>query len=77
VFAFTFGGYEVPYLLGQRAISVLPVLAYREYARVDLAARPQAMAMSLLIAAIVSCLVWLYMRSMSMRSMETTRGMER
>jgi putative spermidine/putrescine transport system permease protein len=64
VFAFTFGGYEVPYLLGQRTASLLPVLAYREYSRVDLNARPQAMAISLLIAAITTALVWLYMRRM-------------
>jgi putative spermidine/putrescine transport system permease protein len=64
VFAFTFGGYEVPYVLGQRSDSLLPVLAYREYTRVDLAARPQAMAISLVIAAVTTLLVWLYMRWM-------------
>lgn len=64
VFAFTFGGYEVPYLLGQRASSMLPVLAYREYSRVDLTARPQAMAISLFITAVTSAMVWLYMRRM-------------
>lgn len=61
VFAFTFGGYEVPYLLGQRSTSLLPVLAYREYTRVNLAARPEAMAISMLIALMISCTVWLYM----------------
>lgn len=64
VFAFTFGGYEVPYLLGQRSISLLPVLAYREYSRVDLAARPEAMAISLLITVVITGAVWLYMRFM-------------
>jgi len=63
VFAFTFGGYEVPYLLGQRTISLLPVMAYREYARVDLTARPQGMAISLLITAVIICFVLPYMRS--------------
>lgn len=62
VFAFTFSGYEVPYLLGQRAVAMLPVLAYREYNRVDLAARPEAMALCVFIAAVISGLVWLYMR---------------
>ncbi len=64
VFAFTFSGYEVPYLLGQRSVAMLPVVAYREYSRVDLAARPEAMALCVLIAAASSILVWLYMRLM-------------
>ncbi len=62
LFAFAFGGYEVPYLLGQRSPSLLPVMAYREYNRVDLAARPEAMALSVFIAVVASFLVWLYMR---------------
>jgi len=61
VFAFTFGGYEVPYLLGQRSISLLPVLAYREYSRVDLAARPEAMAISMVIVFLISILAGVYM----------------
>jgi putative spermidine/putrescine transport system permease protein len=61
VFTFTFGGYEVPYLLGQRSPSLLPVTAYREYGRVDLAARPEAMALSVFIAGVASLLAWLYM----------------
>lgn len=62
VFAFTFGGYEVPYILGQRSNSLLPVLAYREYNQLDLTARPQAMAMSMVITLIISILIWLYMK---------------
>lgn len=62
VFAFTFGGYEVPYILGQRSASLLPVLAYREYSRVDLAARPEAMAISMLIAVLTTLMVAGYMR---------------
>ncbi|MBN1536698.1 MAG: ABC transporter permease subunit [Anaerolineales bacterium] len=62
VFAFTFGGYEVPYILGQRAVSMLPVLAYREYSRVELTARPEAMAISMFIALAITLLVGLYMR---------------
>ena len=61
VFAFTFGSYEVAYLLGQRSISLLPVLAYREYSRVDLAARPEAMAISMVIAMLISVLAGVYM----------------
>ena len=62
VFAFTFGAFEVPLLLGQRYPSALPVLAYRHYTDVDLNARPEAMAMSVVIAAIMTLLIFVYMR---------------
>ncbi len=62
VFAFTFGAFEVPLLLGQRYPSALPVLAYRSYTDVDLNARPEAMAMSVIIAAISTALIFVYMR---------------
>ena len=62
VFAFTFGAFEVPLLLGQRFPSALPVLAYRNYTDVDLNARPEAMAMSIVIAAISAGLIFIYMR---------------
>ena len=42
VFAFSFGSYEVPYLLGQPYPAVLPVMAYLKYTNVDLAARSEA-----------------------------------
>ncbi|MBF9030015.1 ABC transporter permease subunit [Rhodobacterales bacterium HKCCE3408] len=60
VFAFTFGAYEIPALLGQSHPQALPVLAYRLFTDVDLAARPQAMAASILIAAISGVMVWAY-----------------
>jgi putative spermidine/putrescine transport system permease protein len=62
VFAFTFGAFEVPLLLGQRYPSALPVLAYRSYTNVDLNARPEAMAMSVVIAVIITMLVFVYMQ---------------
>ncbi|HIC89230.1 MAG TPA: ABC transporter permease subunit [Anaerolineae bacterium] len=62
VFAFTFGAFEIPYLLGQRYPSALPVLAFRNYTDVDLNARPDAMAMSVFIALIVTVLIFVYMK---------------
>jgi putative spermidine/putrescine transport system permease protein len=62
VFAFTFGTFEVPYLLGQTYPTVLPVLAYRNYVDVDLNARPEAMAMSMVITAIATALILFYTR---------------
>ncbi len=60
-FAFAVGAFEVPFLLGQRYPSALPVLAYRSYVDVDLNARPEAMAISMVITAIAAAAVLLYM----------------
>jgi putative spermidine/putrescine transport system permease protein len=62
VFAFTFGSYEVPFLLGRPFPTTLPVVAYQQYVDTDLTARPQAMAISMLIALVVGLLVVAYMR---------------
>jgi putative spermidine/putrescine transport system permease protein len=62
VFAFTFGAFEVPLLLGARYPSALPVLAYRLYTDVDLNARPEAMALSMIIAVIMTLFILVYMR---------------
>lgn len=62
VFAFTFGAFEVPLLLGQRYPSALPVLAYRRYTDVDLNARPEAMAVNVVIALVITLLIFVYMR---------------
>jgi putative spermidine/putrescine transport system permease protein len=63
VFAFTFGAYEVPLLLGASHPQPLPVLAYRTYTDVDLAARPQAIAMAMVIAAMSALMIWAYLRA--------------
>ena len=60
VFAFAFGSFQVPYLLGQTFPPTLPVLAYRNYIDVDLNARPQAMALSVIIGALIVSLVAVY-----------------
>lgn len=60
IFAFTFGSFEVPFLLGKSYPSMLSVFAYRLYTDVDLATRPQAMATSIFIALCVLILVYLY-----------------
>jgi putative spermidine/putrescine transport system permease protein len=57
VFAFTFGAFEVPYLLGQTYPMLLPVWAYKNYSDVDLLARPEGIAAGLLIAIIVALAV--------------------
>jgi putative spermidine/putrescine transport system permease protein len=62
VFAFTFGAYEIPALLGANFPAALPVLAYRKYTDVDLAARPEAMAMAIIIALLSAVMIVLYLR---------------
>lgn len=62
VFAFTFGAYEVPLLLGASHPQALPVLAYKTYTDVDLAARPEAMAMAVVIAIMSALMIWGYLR---------------
>lgn len=57
VFAFTFGAFEVPYLLGQTYPLTLPVWAYKNYTDIDLLARPEGIAIGLLITAIIICAV--------------------
>ncbi|MFP4549326.1 MAG: ABC transporter permease [Spirochaetales bacterium] len=68
IFAFVFGAFEVPLLLGARYPSMFSVLAYRLYTDVDIMLRPQAMALSFLISAIVFVLVAAY------RSLSAARG---
>nr|MCU0803047.1 ABC transporter permease subunit [Paracoccaceae bacterium] len=62
VFAFAFGAYEIPALLGSSHPQALPVLAYRSFTDVDLAARPVAMALAVVIAAMAGVMVWLSLR---------------
>ncbi len=59
-FAFVFGSYEVPFLLGKPYPTVLSVLAYRLYEDTDLNSRPQSMAIAIFIAVFVSILVLAY-----------------
>lgn len=63
VFAFTFGAYEIPALLGASYPAALPVLAYRSYTDVDLASRPEAMAMAMVIAVMSAALILIYTRA--------------
>ena len=60
VFAFTFGAYEIPALLGASHPQTLPVMAYRSFTNTDLAARPQAMALALMIAVVSAVMIAAY-----------------
>lgn len=62
VFAFTFGAFEIPFLLGQDYPTILPVLAYNEYQSIQLSDRPTAMAINVLIAIFTAIFAALYLR---------------
>ena len=62
VFAFVFANYELPLLLGVRHPTTLPVWAFRAYQNPDLALRPQAMAVSVILAVIAIILLAVYKR---------------
>ena len=53
VFAYIFGAYEVPALLGVSYPRVLPVLALEAFTNPDLRSRAEGMALSIIIAMIV------------------------
>lgn len=62
VFAFAFGAYEVPLVLGSHAPKALPVRAWQAWTDTDLTTRPEAMAMAVIIALIGLGLLLLYAR---------------
>jgi putative spermidine/putrescine transport system permease protein len=61
-FSFSFGTYEVPFLLGQSSPRMLSVLSYQLYENLDMSSRPQAMAISIFIAVFVMIFVVIYQK---------------
>jgi putative spermidine/putrescine transport system permease protein len=62
VFAFTFGAYEIPALLGQSHPAALSVLTYQKFIDVDLSMRPEAMALAMIIALTSGLMIFGYVR---------------
>ena len=60
LFAYAFGSYEVPFLLGGTFPETLSVVAFRIYNDIDLNMRPQAMAMANVITVVVLFLIMVY-----------------
>lgn len=52
IFAFSFGAYELPFLLGSTLPKALPVQAYIEYTHPDLQHRPYAMVLNVIMIAL-------------------------
>jgi len=62
VLAFTLGAFEIPFILGQAFPQPLAVLAVRNFTNPDLNKRPEAMATAIVIAALSTLLIIVYMR---------------
>lgn len=60
VFAYSFGAFEIPFLLGATSPKSLPVLTYLEYTHPDLAHRPYAMVLNSLMTTISMLLTYIY-----------------
>jgi putative spermidine/putrescine transport system permease protein len=63
-FVYTLGSYEVAALLGRAYPEPLPVLAYRLFTSIDLAARPQAAAVAVTTAGVALLVVLLSLRAL-------------
>ena len=62
VFAFIFGAFEVPYILGRPYPAMLGVVAQRRFLSVNLMDRPDAIAVAVLMTFVSASLVFAYLR---------------
>lgn len=60
IFAFSFGAYEVPFLIGPTSPRALPVQAYTEYMHPDWNHRPYTMAINMVLVFISFLCIWIY-----------------
>ena len=61
VFAFNFGSFEAPFILGGGFPSTLPVEAWRAFDDADYTRRLRAMAIVMFISVVSGCLLYLYL----------------
>ncbi len=66
IFAFSFGAFEVPYLLGPTTPKTLPVKAFIEYSNPDIFNRPYAMALNVVLTFISIIIVWVYDKTLGL-----------
>jgi putative spermidine/putrescine transport system permease protein len=62
VFAFVFGAFEIPFILGRPYPAMLAVVAQRRFTNPDLGERPGALAFAIVMTLVSILLVWLYGR---------------
>lgn len=65
LFAYAFGSWEVPYLIGPTYPRTLPVLAYTYYVSPELSERPYAMAVNIVMVAVSFLLIYIYSKQMT------------
>lgn len=62
VFAFVFGAFEIPFVLGRQFPALLAVVGNRKFASVDLIEKSEAFALAVLMIVAASVFVWIYLR---------------
>lgn len=62
IFAFSFGSFEVPFLIGPSTPKALPVEAYIRYSSIDLTKRPLAMVINIVLTSVSFVLLAIYNR---------------
>ena len=62
IFAFTFGAFEVPFLLGSPVIATLPVKAYIYYTDPDFTFRSYTMVINVIVSVLSLCFIWFYIK---------------
>ena len=62
IFAFIFGAFEVPFILGRTYPAMVSVVAQQRYLDVNLAARPGAVALAVISTLLTAVLAWAYLR---------------
>ncbi len=72
VFAYVFGAFEIPYVLGRQFPTVLAMVGNRKFTGTDLDERPEAFAIAVLVTIAAAFFVWLYLR-LSQKQGETER----
>lgn len=61
VFAFVFGAFEIPYVLGRQFPTVLAIVGNRKFTGTDLNERPEAFAIAVLMTIVAAFFAWLYL----------------
>lgn len=74
IFAFSFGAYELPFLLGATLPKALPIQAYVEYTHPDLRHRPYAMALNTIMLVISLLIAVLYHKLLQKQSLRKENG---
>lgn len=73
-FAFNFGAFETPYLLGNPKFVTLPVLGYKYFMSADIGNRPYAMVINILSVAISIIILSLYLSFVNNKIKSKSKG---